>query len=231
MQISWLTKFSLLDFPWKISCIVFTAGCNLRCPFCHNPELVFVEDTKNIISEKDFFNFLESRKWFLDWVSICWWEPTVQKDLLKFCEKIKKKWFLVKIDTNWSYPDVIKRLLDKRLVDYIAMDIKNPIEKLNDIVWVKIKIDNFIKSKDLLLKSKIDYEFRTTLIAWIHTTKDIKKMAKFISWAKNYFLQNYKPWNTLKKDFKWKSFSRLELEEFKEICKKYVKNIEIRNFL
>ena len=232
MQISWINKFSLLDYPWKSSCIVFTPWCNLRCSFCHNPEFVLPELLKNtlkdLITEKAFFNFLEKRKWLLDWVSICWWEPTMQNDLEDFCKKIKDMWFLVKIDTNWRDPDLLKKLIENKLVDYIAMDVKNPLSKYEKITWMKEGPDKYLSSIKLLINSDIDYEFRTTVVKWIHYQSDIKNITETLTWAKNYYIQNYRKWNTINKNFIWESFTEKELKEFKKIWEKSIKNIWIR---
>lgn len=232
MQIRAVNKFSLIDFPWEISCIIFTPGCNFRCGFCHNREFVLSEKLEkvynNLIPENAFFNFLQERKWKLSWVSICWWEPTLQKDLFWFCKKIKEMWFLVKLDTNWRDPKILKKLLDEKLIDYIAMDIKDEIWKFSEISWVKIDELPYLESIKTILNSNINYEFRTTCIKWIHTKESIENIAKYIAWAKNYYLQNYRSWNTLDPNFAWKSFSNNELLEFKKIWEKYIKNIKIR---
>lgn len=230
MQISSINKFSLIDYPGKISCVIFTPGCNMRCLFCHNPEFVLPEKIKknNFIKEKDFFDFLETRKWLLDWVSICWGEPSLQKDLKSFCKKIKNMWFLVKLDTNWRDPDLIKDLIEESLVDYIAMDIKTSFKKYSSITNIKEINLPYIKSINILISSNIDYEFRTTVIKWYHTKDDIVEVFKQASQAKNYFLQSYRPGNTLEKNFNWKSFTIKELEEFKNLWKTEVKNIWIR---
>lgn len=233
MLISWINKFSLIDYPGQISCIVFTPGCNFRCGFCHNSEFVLPEKLKavykNIIPEKAVFNFLEQRKWLLDWVSICGWEPTIHKDLPNFCKKVKQMWFFVKLDTNWQSPEMIKELLEKKLVDYIAMDIKNEIWKFSDSAWVQLDEKPYLKSIQLILNSNIDYEFRTTVIKWVHNEVTIQNIAKYIQWSKAYYLQNYRSWKTLDPHFKWESFSEKELEEFKNIGNIYIKNVWIRN--
>lgn len=233
MQISAINKFSLIEFPWEVSAIIFTPGCNFRCGYCHNSEFVLEEKLKNIyknlILEKAFFNFLEIRKWLLTWVSICGWEPTLQNDLYDFCFKIKSLWYKVKLDTNGRDPGILKKLLENNLLDYIAMDIKHEIWSFDKIVWVKIDEKPYLESINILKNSNIDYEFRTTIIKWIHDEKIIENISKYISGAKAYYLQNYRAWNTLDPNFSWKSFTRLELEKFKNIADKYIKNVKIRN--
>lgn len=232
MLISWIQKTTLLDFPWKIACIIFTVWCNLRCKFCYNSEFVITEKIAKIkdslIPENIFFNFLSSRVWKLDWVVICGWEPTLQNDLIEFCKKIKEFWFLVKLDTNWQNPDILKELLDNKLVDYIAMDIKWDYENMQDLIW-KYNKTKYVKSIEIIKNSWIDYEFRTTLIKNYHNKDNFKNTVKQISGSKKYFLQNYKWWNTLQKDFEWKSFLYNELIDFKNIANKYVEKCEIRN--
>lgn len=233
MEISWINKFSLIDYPWQISCIVFTPGCNFRCSFCHNSNFVLPEKLKqvykNLIPEIAVLNFLEQRKWRLTWVSICWGEPTLQKDLIDFCTKVKHLWYLVKLDTNWRDPKIIKKLLDQKLVDYIAMDIKNEIWKFSFSAWVEVDETPYLETIKLILWSNIDYEFRTTVIKWIHDEKIIENIAKYIWGAKQYFLQNYKWGNTLDENFGWESFFSSELEIFKSIAEKYVKKVWIRS--
>ena len=173
MLISWIQKTTLLDFPGKVACIIFTAWCNLRCKYCHNSNLVLPEKLKKImefIDEKIFFNFLKTKIWILDGVVICWWEPTIQKDLECFCQKIKDMWFLVKVDTNWQNPHILKTLLNKNVVDYIAMDIKWDFNNLENLVWISLEKNLYQESVEIIKnQSHIDYEFRTTLIKNYHT--------------------------------------------------------------
>lgn len=228
-----LKKTTLLDYPDKIATIIFTVWCNLRCGFCHNKEFVLPNEIKKIddlIPEKIFFNFLKTKVWVLDWVVICWWEPTVHKDLYDFCKSIKDLWFLIKIDTNWQNPKILKKLINEKLVDYIAMDIKTSFLNYQKATWVKEDIENYKESIELLIKSWIDYEFRTTLVKGIHNLEDILEISKTISWSKKYYLQNFKGWNTLDDNFCWTSFSLEELYEFENICKKYVENVHIREY-
>lgn len=231
MIISWINKFSLIEYPEQISCIIFTPWCNFRCWFCHNSEYVLPSKIKNIsiIPEKAVLNFLEIRKWLLTWVSICWWEPTIHKDLPNFCEKVKTMWYKVKLDTNWQNPNMLRMLLENKLIDYIAMDIKNPIWDFSSIANVKLDEKLYLETIDLIKNSNIKYEFRTTVIKGIHSVKNIEDIAKYISWAQNYNLQNYKAWDTLDKNFKWESFTDDELEELKIVASKYINKVEIKN--
>lgn len=233
MLISWINRFSLIEFPWEICSVIFTLWCNFRCDYCHNSEFVLPEKIAklktNIIPQKAIFNFLESRKWQLSWVSICWWEPTMQKDLFEFCKKVKSMWFLVKLDTNGRDPDILQKLLAEKMVDYIAMDIKQEIWKFSEVAWVELDETNYLKSIDIILNSNINYEFRTTVIKWVHSKENIWNIAKYIKNAKSYFLQNFRPWITLNPDFQWESFSRMELEELKSEAEKYLKKVAIRN--
>lgn len=230
MLISGIKKTTLLDYPGKVSCIIFTAGCNLRCQYCHNSEFVLPEKIKLIkdfIPEEIFFNFLKTKIWLLDGVVICWWEPTLQKDLEAFCQKIKDMWFLVKLDTNWQNPDILKKLLEKNLLDYIAMDIKWDYENLENLIW-KYDKQKYFESIKLIKNSDIDGEFRTTLIKNYHSLDDFETVVKQITGAKKYFLQNYKWGNTLQEDFDGKSFLSWELIDFKNIALQYVEKCTIR---
>lgn len=235
MLISSVNKSTFIDFPWKVACIVFTVGCNFRCPFCYNPECVIPEKINQIkdefIPQEVFFNFLKSRIWILDWVSICGWEPTLQADLYDFVKRIKTLWFLVKLDTNWRDYDIVKKLVDEKLIDYVAIDFKNPAKKYGKLVWIDVDdsfLSNFNKILNLLITSDIDYEYRTTLIKWHHTEEDVEEISKHLTWVKNYYLQNYVSWKTLDPDFVWASFTDKELYEFQQIASKYVKNCQIR---
>lgn len=231
MLISWIQKTTLLDFPGKVSCIIFTAGCNLRCQYCHNSEFVLPEKISKItdfIPEEVFFNFLQSKIWVLDGVVICWGEPTVQKDLALFCRRIKQMWFLVKLDTNGQNPEVLELLLQEKLLDYIAMDIKCDYKNGEELLWVSYDKTKYFQTIEIIKNSGIDYEFRTTLIKNYHTLDNFHSLIEQISGAKKYFLQNFKWGNTLQKDFAGASFSSHELLELKALANKYVEKCEIR---
>ncbi len=232
MQLSAIKKSTLLDYPGKLATIIFTPGCNLRCRFCHNPEFVLPEELEKIrhdfIGEEVFFRFLQTRVGFLDGVVICWGEPTIHADLPEFCQKIKNLWFLVKLDTNGSNPEILELLLNQKLVDYIAMDIKHSPEWYVSLVGKDVGISKYEKSIELIRTKSPDYEFRTTLIKWTHSTEDFKKICELIQGVKKFSLQNYRGDHTLDPSFVWDSFTTKELEEMKIIAEEYVEKCEIR---
>lgn len=235
MKIVWIQKSSLLEYPGKVSCVIFTQWCNFRCPFCHNPECVLPEQmmlfTNELISEPAFFNFLENRKGFIDGVSICWWEPTLQPDLFEFIKEIKDRWFLVKLDTNGRDWKIIQRLLEHNLVDYMAVDLKHTMYLYDQAVGLEQTAEffqSYQKLLEILLESGIDYEYRTTVIKGMHTAEDIQHMAHYIRGVKHYYLQNYVGGNTLDPNFGWQPFTDEELNEFSEIAQKYVQHCWIR---
>lgn len=201
IQIGGLQKLTLIDFPGRLAATVFLSGCNFRCPWCYSSELVLPEKIKKHpkISEREFFNFLKRKKGLLEGVVICGGEPTINKDLPNFIKKIKKLGFLVKLDTNGSNPEMLKFLFEKKLIDYVAMDVKAPLNssKYQKATGVKINIEKIKESIKLIKESKVDYEFRTTFVPTIHKKDDIFQIAKDIFPAKKYFLQNFRPEKTI----------------------------------
>ncbi len=206
MEIGGLQKLTLIDYPGRLGATVFLVGCNFRCPWCYSAELVLPEKIKlqAKISEKEFFDFLEKRKEFLEGVCITGGEPTLNKDLPDFIERIRSLSFSVKLDTNGSNPEMLESLFNKNLVDYLAMDVKAPLEreKYEIASGSKADLDKIKKSIKIIKNSKIEYEFRTTLVPGIHTKKEIIQMAKDISPAKRFYLQNFRPEKTIKPEFK-----------------------------
>ena len=188
MRISGLEKLTLTDYPGHIACILFTQGCNFKCPFCQNSPLL--EYKEGIIPEEDVFEYLNKRKKQLEGVVVSGGEPTIQKDLVSFITRVKELGLKVKLDTNGSNPMVLQELLDKNLLDYVAMDIKNVLSKYNPIIGCKTNIKNIEKSINILKNSKIDFEFRTTIMKEHHSIEDIKKICELVDGHK-YFLQNY----------------------------------------
>ena len=192
MNIQGFQKMTLLDYPERVACTVFTGGCNFRCPFCHNASLVTDINLKSAFSEEEILSFLKKRQGILDGVCITGGEPLLQPDIKQFIIKIKSLGFKVKLDTNGSFPDKLKELIDEKLVDYVAMDIKNSKEKYLITAGVTKDIMPFIeKSVKILLENRVDYEFRTTVTAQHHTVEDIENIAKWIKGAKRYFIQGF----------------------------------------
>ena len=223
MEIGGLQKTTLIDYPGKVACTVFLIGCNFRCPFCYSSELVLPEkiELQPRVSEEDFFNFLKERKGLLEGVTICGGEPCVNKDLPTFCGKIKKLGYWVKLDTNGSNPAMLKGLIEKNLIDYVAMDIKAPIEKYGFYSGEKADIGDIQESIKILKEGKCDYEFRTTVAPGLKK-EDILKIADWIG-GKNikYFLQEF---NSQKEILNPEILSLPLLE--KEEIEKIVKEIE-----
>lgn len=229
MLIAGLQKLTLLDYPGKIACIVFTQGCNFACGYCHNPEMIpVIQELPSGISEKTFFSFLESRGNLLDGVVISGGEPTLQKDLLPFIKQVRELGFLVKLDTNGSNPDMLAEILKKRLADYIAMDLKTTLPKYKDLVKNEVA-KKIAESVRVLMKSSIDYEFRSTIFPSCHSEKDLREMGQLIRGAKHWYLQNFRPLKTLHPSFqKHSSFTSDELLHLKSIASQYVKHVEVR---
>ncbi len=230
MVIAWVQKTTLVDFPDKVASIIFTPWCNMRCRFCHNPELVLPKEIKSIekISEETFFSFLDTRIWFIDAVVISGGEPTLQPDLLEFCKKIKEKWFAVKLDTNGRDPAIVKFLIDHKLIDYIAMDIKIDQSQWLALLQNKEQFHPYLATIRLLLDSCLPYEFRTTLIKPYHSIAAFTSMLQLIQGAKTYYLQTYRPQITLDDDFDWIPFTQEEMNKFQQIAKNYVEECYIR---
>ena len=193
MKLYGLQKMTLLDFPGHVACTVFTGGCNLRCPFCHNALLVTQLDDSSIMYDDEFFAFLQKRKGLLDGVCITGGEPLMQPDIEAFITKIKEFGFKIKLDTNGCFLEKLKALIEKELVDFVAVDIKNCKEKYAKTVGLQnfdvLKIEQTVEY--LLSQSKVDFEFRTTVCAPLHEVDDIKKIAEWIKGAKHYYLQNF----------------------------------------
>jgi pyruvate formate lyase activating enzyme len=223
-----LEKFTLIDYPGKTACMVYTIGCNFRCPYCHNPELVD-ESVEKTFTEEEFFSFLESRKSMLDGVVITGGEPTMHEDLPAFIKKVKKLGFLVKLDSNGTNPDMLKYLIGRKLVDYIAMDIKSSLPRYHIATSRPVDIQAIEKSIALIMSSGIAYEFRTTLIKSLIEPEDIEEIARTIQGAERYFLQKFIPTKILNPQFLRKTtYSDEELEVLQHKVEKYVHYCGIR---
>lgn len=216
MLIGGFQKTSLIDYPKKIAAIVFTHGCNFRCHYCHNPELV--TGAEKIADENAILDFLDTRKGKLDGIVVTGGEPCLQKDLPDFLSKLKDKGFDVKLDTNGSKFDMLESVVLKGLVDYIAMDIKAPLTKYKKIIDTDINIAEIENSIDLIMSCGLDYEFRTTVTEALLTVDDFEEIGATVEGAKKYFLQNFVYSKILDESFKdAKPFTHNELDRVAKI--------------
>lgn len=230
IRIGGLEKVSLLDYPGKVSTIIFTYGCNLRCEFCHNPELVIYDFNEKVqVTENFLFDYLKKRKGIIDAVVITGGEPLIYPEIDTIIRRIRDLGYLVKLDTNGFFPEKLRELIESRILDYIAMDVKyNPkdyIKRTGDSdALMKVK-----ESIKLIKKSGIDYEFRTTYVKGIHKMRDSEDITYLIKNSKKYYIQNFRPGKTInpKLDI-LNSFKEDELEKILSGAKKYVKNSFIR---
>lgn len=222
MHIGGFQRFSLIEYPTKISAIVFTQGCNFRCPYCHNPELVDPRFFEQPIAEEAVFSFLEKRKGKIDAISITGGEPTLQEDLTEFIRRIKSMGYLVKLDTNGSNPEVLEQIIGEGLVDYIAMDIKAPLSRYREVVEREIDGEIIRKSIDIIASSGVSYEFRTTLVKPLLSKQDILDIGKTIKGIRNYILQRFVPSKTLANGtLKLSPFPMAEMELLREELRRH----------
>ena len=191
MLLGGLQKLTLLDFPGHVACTVFTMGCNFRCPFCHNAPLVLTEDTP-IYDVEEFFRFLATRKGLLDGVAVTGGEPLLQKDIASFLRRIKDMGFSVKLDTNGAFPRVLKSLVEEKLVDYVAMDVKNAPEKYARTCGTEIDFDAVKESVEFLKSDAVPHEFRTTAVKELHEADDFRKIGEWIAPSEHYFIQQFR---------------------------------------
>ena len=227
MIIKGFQTLTLLDFPGKTACTVFTAGCNYRCPFCHNALLV-TEIGDDEYTEEEIFAHLKRRKNVLDGVAITGGEPLMQKDIERFMYEIKDMGYAVKLDTNGSFPDKLKDILALNLADYVAMDVKNCKERYGETVGLKnFDVKPVEESIDILMNSGVDFEFRTTVTKNFHTLEDMEKLAQWIKGDEKYFLQNFVDSGNLI-DSSCKGVFKKQMEEMLTAVKKYVPNAQLR---
>ena len=231
LTIKGLQKTTLVDYPDKVACTIFLPKCNFRCGFCYNRDLVIDYDSLPTLSEEDILNFLKEKRKWLDGVVFTGGEPTLHKELPDFIKKIKEMNYLIKIDTNGTNPKMLKELIDNKLVDYVAMDIKAPLDKYDQITNVNINKEKVQESISLLRNSSVDSELRLTCVPTLHSNEDIKKIGEWLKGNKKLFLQQFQPDKKMidLKLLNVKPFSKETLEEFKEILKNYIKDVQIRS--
>jgi len=219
-----LQKTSLIDFPDRIATVLFTPGCNLRCPFCHNWRLV-LEPKEPFLTEKDVLQILESRKRHLKAVVVTGGEPCMHGDLPKFLAHLKDAGFAVKLDTNGFFPDVLEKCL--MYLDFVALDVKTSLEKYKRLG--ANEVDNFSRSIDLLKQGKVDYEFRTTMVPSFVDKEDVPRIGELVKDAKRFVFQQFVPNDTLDKEFtKVKPYSANIMLDYADMMKKYVNDITLR---
>lgn len=227
MRIGGFQRSSFIDYPGSISAIVFTIGCNFRCPYCHNPELVF--ETAAEIPEDEVFAFLEKRAGVLPAVTITGGEPTLHDDLPDFMRKVKALGYKVKLDSNGTHPTMLKGIVREGLADYVAMDIKAPRAKYAATVGAAVNTEAIAESVAFLLSDAVPYEFRTTVVRSQLSPDDFLEIGREIRGAKKYFLQQFNPATTLHPLFRKKlSYSKEELETIAKSLEPYVERCELR---
>jgi len=234
MLISGVQKFTLIDYPGKVACIVFTPGCNYRCGFCHNPEFVLPEKIEQIktsfIPENVFFNFLAKRRALLDGVVITGGEPTLMYDLTDFIRKIKAMNLAVKLDTNGSNPERVKLLIAEKLIDYLAMDVKTSLDQYCAVAGPVTQAEAAAETIVLIKNSGVPHEFRSTVLPKLHSREILEKMADLVAGADRFYLQTFRPGNTLDPEFStYQPFGASEMAQIaQEIFSPKVKQVEVR---
>lgn len=228
MNIQGIEKVSMVDFENKICATIFTGGCNFRCPFCHNAQIVNQEFDK--ISEQEILEYLASRKKLLDGVTISGGEPCLQKDLPEFAKKIKEIGYQIKLDTNGTFPQIVEDLAKEKLLDYVAIDIKNAFSHYNNICGVPCVDTNKIKETlNILKKYKIPYELRTTLVKGFHTKETIEKMATDLDGEEKLFLQKFVDSGACMQN-NLEEIKKAEAQEFASILSKTIKQVALRGY-
>ena len=234
MYIAGYQPLTLLDYPGKLAATVFTLGCALRCPFCHNPELI--EPSKEYLAQAggdktgEFLKFLETRRGKLDGVCITGGEPTLHGDILDFIREIKNLGFLVKLDTNGAFPDIVRKIAKTKFVDFWAMDIKHTPEKYPLASGnPDIAIENFRESVKIIMESGADYEFRTTVVPGIHTEDDFQEIGHWIHGARRFALQTFRDIKIYDSNLREKTRGKsIDLDQAKEKIRPFVHQVEIR---
>lgn len=230
MQIGGLNKTSLIDYPGKIAAVVFTQGCNWRCPFCHNPELVVPRCFQKPIPEETVMEFLQSRVDQLDGVVVSGGEPTIHSDLPGFIAAIKDMGYDVKLDTNGSNPEMLRVLLSEGLVDYVAMDLKGPVGNYQQLAGARVSPDCLRTSIWTIKNSGVDHEFRTTVVPGLHTLRELKAMGELVRGAQRYVLQDFVSDRCLRESLQGRpAFSAHTLNKLRPFMERRVQVFEVRS--
>ena len=227
MTVNGLRKLTLLDFPGRVACTLFLAGCNMRCPFCHNAPLVVDGSGVENIPEDELLAFLKKRSGVLDGVCITGGEPTLRRELPELIRSIKALGYAVKLDTNGTNPDILAALIDEELVDYVAMDIKNSPRKYSFTAGRDVDMDAVRRSVAILMENKVKYEFRTTVVGGYHTADDFRDIGEWLRGAEAYFLQNFVDSGALL-DPATRGADESEMKEYLEIMKQFIPAAELR---
>ena len=229
MLISGLQKLTLLDYPGKVACTVFTGGCNFRCPFCHNSTLVLPDQIAHDSSEEAVLAFLKKRVGVLDGVAVTGGEPLLHADIGDFLKEVKALGFLVKLDTNGSFPDRLISLVEAGLVDRVAMDIKNaPALYAKTAGLERFDLTGVERSKDFLLEGRVDYEFRTTVVKGLHTADSLIEAAHWIEGAKEYYLQQYRDSGAILNSTGLSGFDADEMHALADAVRPIVPTVQVR---
>lgn len=229
MLISGLQKLTLLDYPGLVACTVFTGGCNFRCPFCHNAPLVLPEELAHDTDEEQVLAFLKKRQGTLDGVAVTGGEPLLHKDIDVFLQKVHELGYMIKLDTNGSFPDRLIDIVERGLVDRVAMDIKNAPELYAETVGVPVlDLAPVERSKNYLLEGHVDYEFRTTVVRGLHTAESIAGAAKWIAGAKEYYLQQFKDSGDVLKLDGLGAYGEKEMHTLASSAAEYVPAVQVR---
>lgn len=230
MKITGIQKLTLLDYPGTVACTVFTAGCNLRCPFCHNAMLVLPEQMENsFLDDDEVFDFLKKRRGILDGVAVTGGEPLLHADLPQFLESVKALGYKIKLDTNGSNPKLLEEIIGAGLVDRVAMDIKNDPERYAEAVGFEcFDISEIEKSKNLLLAGAVDYEFRTTVVRGIHTRESLIAAAQWIRGTREYYLQQFKDSGSLILPDGLSAYNKTQMLALADAVRDIVPSVEVR---
>lgn len=228
MIIHGIQKLTLVDYPGKCACILFSGACNFRCPFCQNGSLVLHPENEPVISEDELFSFLKKRKNMLDGVVVTGGEPTINSDLIPFLGRIKELGYSVKLDTNGYLPSMLKNAVKSGSVDYVAMDIKTSLDEYDLLTGVKTDTSRIEESIAFLLEGNVDYEFRTTVVRELHKRENFVKIGETIRGCRRYFLQSFvQSEDTIQKGFASPSLE--DLQGYVKLLNSYIENVSIRD--